>query len=225
MTSPKLLSDDLLEQWFPETDATLQYLRRQVQTVQVPAGEVLFRRGDVCRNYMVVLSGTVRVQVQSTGGREVSLYRVTDGQSCVITTACLISHEHYPAEGIAERQTAAVLVSHGLFHEALVSSADFRRFVFGAQGRKLSELIQRIEDVAFGRVDVKLARLLIDRCDNRPGSISATHQHLARELGSAREVVSRHLKAFEKNGWLTVRRGRLEILRPEALQVLCRDGS
>ncbi len=208
---------DILEQWFPQDDLVLQQLRRQVQRVQLPSGQAVFRRGDACRNYLVVIRGSVRVQALSAGGREVVLYRVTDGQSCVITTSCLISEESYPAEGITDEETDALVIPQVVFNEALGYSEAFRRFVFANQGQRLSDLIQRVEDVAFGRVDARLAKHLVDRCGNQPGSVSATHQQLASELGTAREVVSRQLKVFEKEGLIAVHRGAVEVIRPDAL--------
>ena len=208
---------DILEQWFPSHDVVLQQLGKQVQRVHLPAGQVVFYRGDACRNYLVVVSGSVRVQTLSTGGREVVLYRVTDGQSCVITTSCLIGEEAYPAEGVAEEETEALVIPQVVFNEALGFSEMFRRFVFANQGRRLGDLIQRVEDVAFGRVDARLAKHLVDRCRNQPGSVSATHQQLASELGTAREVVSRQLKVFEREGLVAVHRGAVEVIKPDAL--------
>jgi CRP/FNR family transcriptional regulator len=208
---------ELLDQWFPTNNREMYRLRSAVQVAELPPEQTVFRRGDPCDNYLVVVSGRVRVQALSAGGREVVLYRVTDAQSCVITTSCLISQEVYPAEGITESETTALVLPRHLFNEALETSEPFRRFVFGNQGRRLAELIQRVEDMAFGRVDARLARLLVDRCHNTSGSVAATHLKLAGELGTAREVVSRQLKAFEKNGWIAVRRGSVEVLQPEAL--------
>ena len=151
------------------------------------------------------------------------LYRVGNGQSCVITTSCLISHEAYPAEGITETATDALVISQALFNETLGRSETFRKFVFASQGRRLSDLIQRVEDVAFGRIDARLAKHLVDRCKNQPGLVSATHQQLASELGTAREVVSRQLKVFEKQEWIAVHRGSVEVLQPRALSSVWQD--
>jgi CRP/FNR family transcriptional regulator len=214
---------ELLDQWFPRDNREMRRLRSVAQVVELPPEQTVFRRGDPCDNYLVVVAGRVRVQALSAGGREVVLYRVTDAQSCVITTSCLISHEAYPAEGITESATTALVLPRRLFNEALTVSEPFRRFVFGNQGRRLAELIQRVEDMAFGRVDARLARLLVDRCQNTSGSIAATHRKLAGELGTAREVVSRQLKAFEKNGWIAVRRGSVEVLQPQALWEVWKD--
>lgn len=210
-------NEELLDQWFPQSDPVLQQLRMQVQMVSLDAGETVFRCGDPCRNYLIVLEGSVRVQVLSAGGREVVLYRVLGGQSCVITTSCLISHESYPAEGVTDVSTLAMVIPQGLFNEALGVSEPFRRFVFANQGMRLSDLIQRIEDVAFGRVDSRLARLLVDRSNGQTARVQATHQQLASELGTAREVISRQIKAFEKNGWVAARRGAVEVLDRDAL--------
>ena len=216
---------ELLDLWFPADDIVLQQLRAQLDLVQFPAGHDVFRLGDFCGSYLVVVEGTVRVQSLSASGREVVLYRVTDGQSCVITTACLISGDAYPAEGVTESETTALVVPQGVFAEALGRSATFRRFVFSSQGKRLSDLIQRIEDVAFGRVDGRLARMLLDRGRGNGGAIRATHQQLASELGTAREVISRQLKAFEKQGWIRVQRGSVDVLQPQALLRVCKDAT
>lgn len=210
----------MLDTWFPGTGAALQTLRAQVQTVMVPQDRMVFHRGDPCRNYLVVTEGCVRVQVLSPGGREVVLYRVTDGQSCVITTSCLISSEAYPAEGVAEQETSALVIPRSAFNQALGCSEAFRHFVFTGQGQRLSDLIQRVEDVAFGRVDARLAKHLLDRCVSGGGSVNVTHQQLASELGTAREVISRQLKVFERSGWIAVHRGAVEVLQPQALSLL-----
>lgn len=217
---PQFLSSgmaEMLDTWFPMDDVVLSQLREQLQFAQLPAACNVFRRGDACRNYLVVIDGSVRVQALSASGREVVLYRVKNGQSCVITTSCLISQEDYPAEGITETETSALAISQGVFNEALTRSEAFRRFVFSNQGKRLSDLIRRIEEVAFGRVDARLARLLFDRGADSGGVVQATHQQLASELGTAREVISRQLKVFEKNSWIRVQRGSVEVLQSGAL--------
>jgi CRP/FNR family transcriptional regulator len=216
MTQP----ETLLETWFPGARADMRALRARVQKVDISEGRRVFHRGDPCRNYLVVIDGCVRVQVLSQGGREVVLYRVNDGQSCVITTSCLISREAYPAEGVTERDTGALVIPHGTFKSALACSETFRQFVFAGQGRRLSDLIRRVEDVAFGRVDARLAKHLLDCCLNNAGSVKATHQQLASELGTAREVISRQLKVFERSGWIAMHRGAVEVLKPQALALL-----
>jgi CRP/FNR family transcriptional regulator len=160
----------------------------------------------------------MRVQARSASGREVVLYRVTNAQSCVITTSCLISDETYPADGVTETETTTLVISKGVFNEVLGRSGTFRQFIFANQGQRLSDLIHRIEGVAFGRVDERLARRLFDHSQHHGGNVSTTHQQLASELGTAREVISRQLKIFEKQGWIRVSRGNVEVLQPQALE-------
>jgi CRP/FNR family transcriptional regulator len=215
----------LVDLWFPADDTALQPLRDELQLLHLPARQDVFRRGQACESYLVVVTGAVRVSALSPSGREVVLYRVTDGQSCVITTACLISGDVYPAEGVTEYETTALAVPHKVFARALACSAAFRSFVFLSQGKRLSDLIQRIEDIAFGRVDARLARLLLERGEGHGGAVRATHQQLATELGTAREVISRQLKAFEKEGCVRAQRGSVEVLQPDVLARIWRHSA
>lgn len=207
----------LLDSWFPVDDFVLQQLREQLQFVRLAAHHNVFQRGNDCGSYLVVVRGSVRVYTVSPTGREVVLYRVTDGESCVITTACLISGETYPAVGVTETETVALVIPQAVFSSALVRSPAFQRFVFASHGRRLGDLIQRIEDITFGRVDARLARLLLDRSRQAEGAVAATHQQLANEVGTAREVISRQLKQFARQGWIRVLRGSVEVLQPDAL--------
>jgi len=210
----------ILERLFP---AGLEDLRTRVEEVHLAAGQMVFRRGDPCRNYLLVVQGSVRVKVLAANGREITLYRVRDSQSCVITTSCLISVEAYPAEGVTEVETSALVVPQPVFDEALGSSAEFRRFVFANQGQRLGDLIQRVEDVVFGRIDVRLARLLMTLSEQGTQPVAATHQQLASELGSAREVISRQLKQFSGRGWVGLGRGVIDVKAPAALDELARQ--
>lgn len=198
-----------------------QVLRKAAQVVTVPAGTVVFQEGDACRNYLLVLDGSVRVQKVSEGGREIVLYRVDSGQSCVLTTSCLLTRSDYHAQGIAETEVRALTLSHSTFQDLLACSATFRQFVFSSYAVRLAELLMLIEEVAFGRIDMRLAQFLVERAD-KDGALKGTHQEFAVELGTAREVISRQLKDFERRGWLNLFRGRVEIKVPQALRELCR---
>lgn len=185
-------------------------LQAAARVVDIPAGTVLFQDGSECSTYVLVLDGSIRVQKVSEGGREIVLYRVEAGQSCVLTTNCLIAREDYAAEGIAETDIRALVVPAATFRALLGQSEPFRDFVFAAYASRIADLLMLIEEVAFGRIDVRLAGWLRARAEEGP-EIRATHQEIATELGTAREVVSRQLKEFERRGWVALRRGRLEI--------------
>jgi CRP/FNR family transcriptional regulator len=196
--------------------ATARVLAEGVRMVALPAGTVLFHEGQLCDNFLLLLEGRIRVQKVARSGREIVLYRVESGESCILTTSCLMASETYSAEGVAETDVRAAIVSDGLFHDLLGRSAVFRRFVFGACGQRLADLLCLLQEVAFERIDARLAQVLLAMPAEK-GMVKATHQSLAVELGTAREVVSRQLKDFERKGWLRLGRGSIDLLQPDAL--------
>jgi CRP/FNR family transcriptional regulator len=201
------LSKENLEKLLSEGD-----LRR------VPAGGVLFDAGQPCRGFPLVLEGSVRVAKGSETGREILLYRVEPGQACILSGGCLLGHSDYSARGIAEKNVTVLLVPPELFQALMIESEPFRRFVFGMYGERLAEVMELVDEVAFRRLDQRLAQLLV----RRGPVIEATHQKLADELGSVREIVSRLLRSFESRGWVTLERERIAVRDPRALAELAK---
>lgn len=206
---------------FPDlaADAELEALLSRAQQVELAADMRVFAPGSACQSYLLVAAGRVRVQLLTISGREVVLYHVGVGESCVLTTSCLLGRTSYPAEGITETAVTALALAGTDFDRGLDSSPAFRRLVFGNLGRRLAEVIARMEQVAFGPIDARLAESLLTLVA-QGNPLQLTHQALAVELGSAREVVSRHLKRFEDQGWVRLGRGSIELLNPTALQDL-----
>ena len=190
--------------------AVRDLLTRKSSVISVPDGTVIFGPGKSPENLLLLLEGRVRVQQVSEAGREIILYRVEAGQSCVLTTACLLAHEDYSAEGIAETELRAVAIPRTVFDELVSQSVAFRNFIFTAFSRRITDLFQVIEDIAFQRVDIRLAQRLLELARGT-GQIRATHQHLAVELGTAREVVSRQLGEFQRRGWIRQSRGVIDL--------------
>lgn len=204
-------------------DAAALQMIKSARSVALGPGEVVFHAGSPCRLYLLVISGTVRVGFITEAGRQVVLYRVGPGESCILTTSCLLGSVPYPADGITESAVTAVAIDAREFEQALNASPDFRSFVFQNVGRRFAEVIGRMTDVAFGSIDGRLARALLQAA-GPVLRMKLTHETLANELGSAREVVSRHLKVFEQHGWVRLGRGSIEVLNRTALQNLA-DGT
>ena len=183
--------------------------------MRLDKGQFVFRNGGECSVYLVVLKGHVRVQLMSSGGREVTLYRVDPGNTCVLTTSCLMSGNEYPAEAIAESEVEALGISQAAFQSALSRYSSFRTFVFEKFSERLKNVIVRVEDLVFESVDARLARALL-KLDSE-GTQAVTHQELAVELGTAREVISRHLKQFEREGLVELGRGRVAVIDTDRL--------
>ena len=190
--------------------------------VAVPAGTQVFAPGQSADNLLLLLDGTVRVQQRSDTGREVTLYRVHAGESCVLTTACMLAFEDYSADGIAETDVRAVAIPRATFDDLAGRSADFRAFIFRAYSRRITDLFMLIDDIVFQRIDVRLAARLLELSDHGD-IVHATHQVLATELGTAREVVSRTLAEFQRRGWIEQGRGRLHLSGRAGLDRLARS--
>lgn len=203
------------------SDGAADVLVSQARLVRAPAGTELFGPGQPAKNLLLVLAGTVRVQQRSDTGREVVLYRVHAGESCVLTTACLLADENYTAEAVAETEIEAAAIPRAVIDDLLARSATFRAFVFRTYSQRIADLFVLIDDMVFHRMDVRLAARLIDLAQG--GVVTATHQALAAELGTAREVISRLLGDFQRRGWVEQARGNLRLADPGALERLARS--
>lgn len=191
------------------------------RVVHLPAGSYVFAAGQRAQNMLLLLKGSVRVQQVSDTGREVFLYRVHAGESCILTTACMLADEDYAAEGIAETEIEAVAIPRAAFDDLTGRSTQFRSFVFRAYSRRIADLFALIDDIVFQRIDVRLADRLLEL--EQDGVIHATHQALAVELGTAREVISRTLGEFHRRGWVETARGEIRISRRAGLETLARS--
>ncbi len=209
---------------FPELKGTRDKAWRstagKAMRMQVKRGSILFRDGDACNGYVLVVSGAIRVQKIDPQGHEIVLYRVEEGQSCMLTTTCLLAKQNYPAEGIAETDVDLILLPLDAFDTALSESPGFRHFVMANIGTRISDLMLLLEDVAFGRKDVRLAAFLLKHAGKNGDILKLTHRQLAVELGTAREVVSRLIKDFERKGLVRLARNKITILEPDRIRVI-----
>lgn len=182
--------------------------------VNLAEGTELFAERQPCRGFPLLISGTIKVVKTTPAGREMLLYRVEPGGSCVITSSCLLGHTPYTARGIAETPLQMLILPTALFETLIADYAPFRDFVFHLLADRIAELMQLVEEVAFHRLDQRLAKLLL----GKPEPIQATHQALAEELGSVREIVSRLLKGFAAQGLVVLGRERISLLDREGLK-------
>lgn len=194
----------------------LEALLAQAQLTRAPRGSVLFDEHDACRGFPLLLEGSVRVVKSAPNGREILLYRIEPGEGCVLSGGCLLARSDYAARAIAGSDSVILGIPPAVFHELVLQFEPFRRFVFAMYGQRLAEVATLVEEVAFRRLDARLAQLLI-----RQGPVvAATHQRLADELGSVREIVSRLLRGFEERGWVALERERITLRDPKALAEL-----
>ncbi len=174
-------------------------------------GDVAYQPGWDCNDYLMCLQGQTRVYKSSESGREILLYRVGKGESCVLTTSCLMAGSGFPAESIAEQDTLLAAIPEKPFNQLMAKSAQFRKFVHDNYSDLLSELILLVNEVAFSRIDMRLASYLLKLVDDND-VVNTTHQQLAQDMGSVREVISRHINEWERRGWIRSQRGKIELL-------------
>ncbi|MDO9233793.1 MAG: Crp/Fnr family transcriptional regulator [Methylotenera sp.] len=209
---------DWLEQ-FPELrnleQSAKEMLSKYSRIVEAPIGTIGYREGAPCGAYVMRLAGKSRVYKISSNGREILLYRVGAGETCVITTTCLLGNSDYPASTIVEEPIRDVLIPATAFHQLMLDSSVFRKFVMTNYGALISDLIVLLDEVAFHNLDARLAKVLLDANNTQ---IVRTHQQIADELGTAREVVSRQLKRLEQKGSVSLGRGQIEIINRSALE-------
>ena len=203
-------------------------LIKEASIQNYPEGKIIFGPGTAPDNLLFLIDGIIRVQQVSPNGREIVLFRVNAGESCVLTTACLLAYEDYLAEGIAETAIKVAALPRRIFEDLLTKSSEFRHFVFFAYSKRVTDLFHLIQEVTFTKIDIRLAQKLLDLSRNRSGGQlrvieHITHQDLAKELGSVREVISRQLQEFQRRGWVTLKRGSIEIVQKGALEELAQQ--
>ncbi len=218
---PAAVSPDKLVSLYPAlaglaADRIARLLRPEA-VMQLPAGTQVFAERQPCQGFPLLVEGSIKVIKLATNGRELMLYRVSPGGSCIISSSCLLGHTDYNARGIAETPLTLLALPVTEFATLMLEHPPFRDFVFHLFTERIAELMQLVEEVAFARLDQRLAKLLLARNDNVLG---VTHQQLADELGSVREIVSRLLKGFAAQGLVTLGREQLTITDRSGLQKL-----
>ena len=183
-------------------------IRSELTVMRADDGQELFRVADACTALPLIIGGRVRVRRPLPTGRALPLYTLGPGELCVLSVSCLLADFPYPAEGKAEGETVAATLPKALFRALVDEDAVFRNEVFGAFATRFSLLMALIEEMSMMRLDERLADLLI----SRGPVVHATHQALADELGTAREVVSRILEHFEADGLVRLGRGQVHVL-------------
>ena len=218
MKTPELKSR--LLQLFPVfrqlPDAAVDEIVHTAAPRQVQAGAILFEAASPCTGFPMLLEGSVRVVKSAPNGREVQLYRVTPGDSCLLSSSCLLGGSAYSATGVAETAVTLLALPPALFHRLLAEHKPFRDYVFGLFSERLADLMALVEAVTFYKLDQRLAALLLGKGE----LVRMTHQGLADELGSVREMVSRLLSNFQDRGWVELGREQIRITDAQALRRL-----
>lgn len=191
-------------------------LQQAASYARIPAGRDVFIEGDRAEAIALLLSGVVRVYKIGENGREITLYRFGEGESCILTANAILSQQTFPAIATVEKDAEAVLIPSATFREWVQRYEVWRGFVFDLLSQRLAAVMALVEEVAFRRMDARLAAFLIER-SQRQRPLRITHQEIAAELGSSREVITRLLADFASRGLVRTERGAIELLDAEGL--------
>ena len=196
--------------------ALIREFQASAFSARIPSGRDVFVEGDQVEAIALLLSGVVRVYKIGETGREITLYRFGLGESCILTANAILSHKSFPAIATVEQDAEAVMIPAHIFRDWVKRHDLWREFVFDLLSERLATVLAIVDEVVFQRMDRRVASLLLTKAQLKH-PIQVTHQELAAELGSSREVISRILEDFSQSGWIRAGRGTIEILDQKGL--------
>lgn len=203
-------------------------IRQFGQLKVVGEKEILYRDGDDCTHLPMMMHGELVLIKHGDTGRSITLYRVEDGESCILSTLSILNNAAFPAEASAAKRSTLLLIPAAILRELVEDNAAWRGFVFTTYHQRLAGLIVLIEEVVFEKLDRRLAVALVEKPQARfPGSedaiVRTTHHDLATEMGTSREVVSRILKEWEHRGFVSLSRGAIHIVDGKELRKIATE--
>jgi CRP/FNR family transcriptional regulator, anaerobic regulatory protein len=199
--------------------ALLDELLANALSAHLERGTIVFDENQACQGFPLLLSGSIRVIKVAPSGRELLLYTVSPGESCILTTSCLLGETRYHARGVVAEDLEMAILPPPLFRALADAHPPFRNYIFGLFSDRMTDLMQLVSAVAFQKLDQRLAALLLSRVS----PIHSTHQALADELGSVREIISRLLGQFAEQGWIKLGREQIEVIDIESLSNFVRS--
>jgi CRP/FNR family transcriptional regulator len=177
----------------------------------IPRSARIYAEGDTCSAIAFVLSGEIRVYKIGESGREITLYEIGPGETCILNASCILAHRSYPANAVAVSDVDVILIPSADFRRLVMEREEMRDFVFTLLSQRLAAVMELVEEVAFGRLDERLMDYLIEKSGD--GILESTHQKIANDLGTSREVVSRLLKDFERKQLVRLSRNSVTLLK------------
>jgi CRP/FNR family transcriptional regulator len=191
-------------------DSLVKELLAVSREQDVPAGSRLYAEGDACAAIAFVMDGEIRVYKIGESGREITLYEIGQGETCILNASCILSGSSYPANAVTLTPARIMLIPSTSFRRLMGEHEELRAFVFFLLSQRLSSVMELVEEVAFGRMDGRLMDYLVEKSENN--RLETTHQKIANDIGTSREVVSRLLKDFERKGQVKLARNEITLL-------------
>ncbi|WP_255473180.1 Crp/Fnr family transcriptional regulator [Rummeliibacillus sp. SL167] len=203
-----------VHQFFPFFESpTIAFIQKTI-----PKDTVIFNEGDECGTVAFLLSGSIRISKIGKNGREIVLYRLGSGDSCILTISSVLANISYPATAVVEEDAEAILLSVQQFKELMTINPEFQQYIYKLLAARLLEVMTLVDEIVFHKMDERLIEYLLRHSKNDEDIIEITHEELASQLGSVREVISRLLKGFERDGLIQLSRGKVKIMHRSGLE-------
>lgn len=198
--------------------APFEFLLKQdaVSKISAPAGATIYGIGDSCEHLIILQKGQVRVYRPGGDGRAITLYHIGEGESCILTASCILNTQTFPAIAEVEQDTEGLAIPTVQMLHWLKNEPQWQEYIFSLLSQRMAELISLVDALAFRNLDVRLASWLLEH-SVKAQKIQITHQVLAEQLASSREVISRLLKEFERDGMIVLGRGEIDIISPDRI--------
>lgn len=200
-------------------------LLSQGQQLNLSSGQFICLEGDFCHHLPLIISGSVRVYKIGESCREITLYHLEPGDSCIMTASCIMSKKAFPAFAIAETEVEAIVIPANSLRKWVMHSPVWQDYIFELLSQRLANVIEIVEEVTFRRMDYRIASYLLKIGNSCTETIQVTHEEIAQELGTSREVVSRILKTCEKKGVLSLSRGMIRLKNRDELEKIAKLGN
>jgi len=198
-----------------------ELLAGYLDSVDIPAASLLLQEGDDCQMLLLVESGDIRVYRQAENGRTITFYHVSPGESCVLGINCLLREQDYPAQAVTDSPCRALTIPAAIFRQLFRDDPACQEFVMDLFSRRMSSLMLLVGEITFGQMEQRLARFIFETAEKHPGEfhpITLSHEQIALQLGTAREVVSRLLQQFSEEGLIKLERLRISLLKPKEIE-------
>lgn len=210
-----------LDFWDKLSNSEKQLIENSFTPIKYSKGENLHGAGRECLGLILVKSGELRAYILSEEGRDVTLYRLHEGESCILSASCILSNITFDVLIDAEQDTEVLLLNVGTFSKLSKENIYVENFMYKKSADRFSDVMWAMEQILFMSFDSRLAGFLHDEIiKTKSNTIKLTHEQIAKYVGSAREVVSRMLKSFESQGILKLSRGTVEIIDKDKLRKL-----
>lgn len=220
---------DALQQYAPFwNDLTPQEQQRMLMRASRttrPKGQMISTPGETCMGLVLIEQGTLRISMLSPDGREITLYRLQAGDICVLSASCVLQSIAFEVWIQAEEDCRWIGVPSDIVRDISESNAAFRAYLYELATERFSDVMWGMQQILFLRADARLASVLLDAAVREGNdTVSLSHEELARDMGSAREVVTRLLRQFAADGLVEVARKKIRILDEKKLRALASQG-